>query len=69
IKRPPNSFFIFRSEFRRQEIGRDSQSDVSKLASIVWKRMSNEDKRPWYRLQLEVKAKHNALYPGYKYRP
>ncbi|TFY58894.1 hypothetical protein EVG20_g7986 [Dentipellis fragilis] len=68
IKRPPNSFICFRvamspcfPKFRAQ--------DVSKICSILWKTVSDEERAFFQAISFEKAMQHKADHPNYKYHP
>ncbi|ESK90962.1 sry-box containing protein 7 [Moniliophthora roreri MCA 2997] len=65
IPRPMNSFMLFRADFVKTRKGQE----LSKLASKVWKAMSEDEKRPWKEEAERVKKKHQQDYPHYQFRP
>ncbi|KAL0950687.1 hypothetical protein HGRIS_007465 [Hohenbuehelia grisea] len=71
IPRPKNSFIIFRSDVRKGRFGEDviTQQDVSINAAKMWKALTDEQKKPYERQAALEKARHEQLYPGYKFEP
>ena len=73
IPRPRNAFIIFRSDFVAQKRVpgsiENNHQNISKIAGAVWKAMSNDDKKEWYRRAEEEKEEHARQYPGYQYNP
>ncbi|KAJ7264456.1 hypothetical protein B0H12DRAFT_983126, partial [Mycena haematopus] len=45
------------------------QSDFSKTVSQQWRALSPEERANWEALAREKKREHEALHPGYVYRP
>ncbi|KAJ4486152.1 hypothetical protein J3R30DRAFT_1462619 [Lentinula aciculospora] len=80
VPRPPNSFFIFRHEYSRQNARgpipkryRGKSSDInrsmSKRAGEAWKALSKSD-RAYFKARAEqVKIEHAQAHPDYRYRP
>jgi hypothetical protein len=73
VRRPPNSFLIFRSELwnkhKNDPTGERDHRTLSEIAGMCWKRLS-EEQRDVYRKRAEVeKKRHAAQNPGYKYSP
>ncbi|CAL1696686.1 unnamed protein product [Somion occarium] len=73
VPRPPNAFLIFRSFFWLEEkIKATAERDhrqISRLAGIRWKQLSEAEKEP-YKIRADaVKNAHKAAHPGYKYAP
>ncbi|TFK52569.1 hypothetical protein OE88DRAFT_1420858 [Heliocybe sulcata] len=56
VPRPTNSFLLFRSFFPRH-------------FKVWWKRLSREEKRPWKEAADELRCRHTAMFPEYRYRP
>ncbi|KAL5498214.1 hypothetical protein ACEPAH_2344 [Sanghuangporus vaninii] len=85
VPRPKNSFILFRTEFVAQRTNggaqpsSDSRSDadddddatqsLSKQASAVWNKMTDEEKKPYVERAKLEKAAHEAKYPHYRYKP
>src|SRR2546421_3122490 len=72
IPRPQNPFILYRKDISKGLIKANktmSVRDSSKLASSIWKTLSNHERGFWYQLFQIVKLKHNLNYPNYKYRP
>ncbi|KAL5478929.1 hypothetical protein ACEPAI_2216 [Sanghuangporus weigelae] len=85
VPRPKNSFILFRTEFVAQRTNGETQnssgskSDVdddddttqslSKQASAVWNKMTDEEKKPYVERAKLEKAAHEAKYPHYRYKP
>ncbi|PPR02183.1 hypothetical protein CVT24_011371 [Panaeolus cyanescens] len=69
VKRPPNSFFLMRTELLKCLSRTPNSAMASKVASVMWKNMTEEEKEPWVQLQDALKAKHAMLYPWYKFTP
>ncbi|KAJ6578080.1 high mobility group box domain-containing protein [Mycena capillaripes] len=75
--RPPNAFLCFRSRFIREQKAasqaRGSKSglmqDLSRQAGQIWKRMSDEERRPYFDMASRLRAEHKVAYPDYKYTP
>ncbi|TCD63369.1 hypothetical protein EIP91_005622 [Steccherinum ochraceum] len=73
IPRPPNAFMLFRADFVRQKHVPGSietnHSSLSKIIGNCWKALPPEEKKPWDTLAKQAKAKHQKLYPDYRFRP
>lgn len=73
IKRPPNSFILYRSyksqllKLRRPP--KMPQADLSKVISEMWQNEPPEVREEFDRRAKEAKAHHSAMYPDYRYRP
>ncbi|KIK66804.1 hypothetical protein GYMLUDRAFT_239033 [Collybiopsis luxurians FD-317 M1] len=72
VKRPLNSFFIFRSELFYQLQRQDPKpirGNFSTIASDKWKSLSDEEKMVYEVAAERAKMVHQARYPGYRYQP
>jgi len=73
IRRPPNAFLLFRSDLIEQwDFLRDLVNDhreLSKFAGVVWRKMSDNQKKPWFEKAEEARHYHSKVYPGYRYSP
>ncbi|KAL5520363.1 hypothetical protein ACEPAG_9587 [Sanghuangporus baumii] len=85
VPRPRNSFILFRTEFVAQRTNGGTQSSsgsksdadddddttqsLSKQASAVWNKMTDEEKKPFVERAKLEKAAHGAKYPHYRYKP
>lgn len=71
--RPPNAFFIFRSEKFATPLKQSGlpglQTIVSKDAGKAWKALSKEDQDIYYEKALQAEREHKQKYPNYTYRP
>ncbi|KAF9051321.1 hypothetical protein BJ165DRAFT_1608161 [Panaeolus papilionaceus] len=69
IKRPQNSFLLFRNHIKDVLDGRTpkNQHDFSTIVSNIWKKMPSQARRLWA-LEAEAVAKeHRKAYPSYSY--
>ncbi|KAF9016645.1 hypothetical protein BDZ89DRAFT_1075401, partial [Hymenopellis radicata] len=72
VKRPPNSFILFRSDFiakAAKNIGEHDYRHISRMAGHVWKALPPEKKKPFQDMAAERKRIHLEQYPDYIYRP
>lgn len=70
VPRPRNAFIIYRSLFCQQHRNTSlPQANVSHAAGDAWRKLSEEEKSPYYRLAEREKVEHATKYPGYKYCP
>ena len=72
ILRPKNPFIHFRSNFysAQRRISNDlGQNEISIQAGRAWKRLSEEEQRPYRLLAEKEKREHQAKYPDYVYTP
>ncbi|KAF8547272.1 hypothetical protein OG21DRAFT_1490375 [Imleria badia] len=70
--RPRNAWIIYRSyhfSLIRQETGRMSQANVSKRISEMWRNETEEVKRHFEQEAEAEKARHQELYPDYRFCP
>lgn len=74
IRRPSNSFLLFRSHYAHETgknngpATKDKVAKDSKGAAEAWKSMSLEDKAHWKALAEQEKRDHKEKYPHYQYR-
>ncbi|KAF5389078.1 hypothetical protein D9757_004967 [Collybiopsis confluens] len=76
IKRPPNTWIIFRSQ-RSREIHQEyinsgrviDAKTISKLVSAEFSQLSSAAKADLQRRRLDEKREHQERYPGYKFQP
>ncbi|KAF6766473.1 high mobility group box domain-containing protein [Ephemerocybe angulata] len=74
IARPPNAFFIFRSEFWAKEkakvapVERDHR-DISRIVAHCWHSMSADKQKVYYDRAKLVKEMHRLQYPHYRLKP
>lgn len=76
IRRPLNSFILFRSdcveELKKRLEGTVKRYDSNKFSVELgrhWKSLSEAQQEPYKILALEEAETHQRLYPGYKYKP
>ncbi|SJL05118.1 uncharacterized protein ARMOST_08490 [Armillaria ostoyae] len=76
VRRPPNSFILFRSdcvvELKKRLEGTVMRYDSKKFNVEVgrhWKSLSKAQQEPYKILALEEAETHKLLYPDYKYKP
>jgi len=72
IKRPPNAFFLYRSdklEEVRAELGTAQQNSLSKVLAERWNNETPEVRQIYKDLAEQVKADHLARYPNYRFNP
>ncbi|KIY68227.1 hypothetical protein CYLTODRAFT_489958 [Cylindrobasidium torrendii FP15055 ss-10] len=77
IKRPPNAWMLYRSDFNKKakdaarhnpELRKSGQT-ISSQASETWGNMSTEDKKVWFEAAGEAAHQHAAKNPDYRYQP
>ncbi|KAJ1668660.1 hypothetical protein IW140_002054 [Coemansia sp. RSA 1813] len=71
IKRPPNSFMIYRSE-RHNELVKEYRGGNKVVSGIIakeWHSMNPEQKKKYEDLAAKKKREHELLYPNYKFMP
>ncbi|WP_257285811.1 HMG-box domain-containing protein [Endozoicomonas sp. SESOKO1] len=70
IPRPRNAFIIFRS-IRAAEVTQNdtSQGIISRQAGKEWKKMSDEQKKPFFLKAQKERHEHKKKYPNYKFQP
>ncbi|KAI0312113.1 high mobility group box domain-containing protein, partial [Amylostereum chailletii] len=74
IKRPRNSFIIFRCDYVRDHsgtalTGSDKYKRLSKRAADAWRKLPRAKKAEYVQLSAKEKEEHARLYPDYIYRP
>ncbi|KAJ2744429.1 hypothetical protein GGI20_002973 [Coemansia sp. BCRC 34301] len=71
IKRPPNSFMIYRSE-RHIELVKEYRGGNKVISGIIakeWHNMGPETKKRYEDMAASKKREHEMLYPNYKFMP
>ncbi|XP_034721776.1 transcription factor SOX-11-like, partial [Etheostoma cragini] len=72
IKRPMNAFMVW-SKVERRKIMEQSpdmhNAEISKRLGKRWKMLKDTEKVPFIREAEQLRLKHMADYPDYKYRP
>jgi len=73
IPRPRNAFLSFRSDLIQQSdflinLVNDHR-ELSKFAGVMWRKMSDNQKKPWFEKAEEERRHHSRIYPGYRYSP
>ncbi|KAJ2731789.1 hypothetical protein IW152_004279 [Coemansia sp. BCRC 34962] len=71
IKRPPNSFMIYRSE-RHNELVKEYKGGNKVISGIIakeWHSMGQEAKKRYEDMAAVKKREHEMLYPNYKFMP
>ncbi|TRM61308.1 hypothetical protein BD626DRAFT_502100 [Schizophyllum amplum] len=67
VKRSPNKFMLFRSDFIRTEEGSKLQVQNSKAASVAWNAKSDEEKEPYREEARRLKAELYAKHPNFQW--
>jgi len=72
IKRPMNAFMVF-SQLERRKIVQLApemhNAEISKYLGVRWKRLTDEERRPFIDEAERLKMLHLREYPDYKYKP
>ena len=68
IPRPRNAFLSFRSDLIQQSdflinLVNDHR-ELSKFAGVMWRKMSDNQKKPWFEKAEEERRHHSRIYPG-----
>ncbi|KAG7091469.1 hypothetical protein E1B28_010500 [Marasmius oreades] len=73
IPRPRNGFILFRCDFVKQkkipESVEGNHRNISRIAGILWRQMSKDQRRPWMDMAEVEKKMHEKKFPGYRYQP
>jgi hypothetical protein len=73
VKRPPNAFMLFRKVFnkivREYSDRYKDQTRLSNDAKNIWNAASDEQKRTYQDLYVEIRAIHSAHFPNWRFRP
>ncbi|KAI8623372.1 high mobility group box domain-containing protein [Xylariaceae sp. FL1651] len=72
IKRSPNAWILFRKSRHAGVVAQNKgihNSEVSKIVSVMWKAMSEAEKKPYFDWAAALKQEHKRKYPHYKYQP
>ncbi|ESN90381.1 hypothetical protein HELRODRAFT_153189, partial [Helobdella robusta] len=72
IKRPMNAFMVWSRKRRRQMsfiFPKMHNSEISKRLGAEWKKLKQEDKKPFIDEAKRLRIVHMNEHPGYKYRP
>ncbi|KAI0667092.1 high mobility group box domain-containing protein, partial [Trametes maxima] len=74
IKRPPNAFLLFRSQFSKDYhslhpgLKFKQGRHISPAAAAIWKGMSVEQKETYREQARVIKEEHERKYPGWTCR-
>ncbi|KAI0035022.1 high mobility group box domain-containing protein, partial [Vararia minispora EC-137] len=74
IKRPRNSFIIFRCDYVQRHRGTSPPTGekymrLSKRASEAWRKLNRQERAVYVRLSELEKEEHARQHPDYVYRP
>ena len=76
VRRPRNSFIIFRCDFTERYIANggsertsNMKDSLSKRAGEAWRNAGPETIRYYKKLADDERARHHAEHPGYRFRP
>ncbi|XP_011702495.1 PREDICTED: protein SOX-15-like isoform X2 [Wasmannia auropunctata] len=72
VKRPMNAFFLWAQQKRReisQENPKMHNSQISKILSEKWKKLTDEDKVPYINRAKCLRVQHQKDHPDYKFLP
>ncbi|CAG7661313.1 unnamed protein product [Allacma fusca] len=72
IKRPMNAFMVW-SQIERRKICEKSpdthNAEISKQLGMQWRKLSEEERKPYIEEAERLRILHSQEYPDYKYRP
>ncbi|KAF9547122.1 hypothetical protein CPC08DRAFT_612766, partial [Agrocybe pediades] len=76
IKRPPNSFILFRRAMQAEilkeaqaKLGDEKMTYVSTVAGKMWRKLGKEGQKEWNHKAKVLAEEHKSRYPDYSYRP
>ncbi|KAF8589671.1 hypothetical protein K439DRAFT_1287161, partial [Ramaria rubella] len=72
IRRPPNSFMLFRKHFvanRPEGFNTPENTTLSKQAGDTWRLLPFSEKKKWAKKAHDISVEHARKNPNWKYRP
>lgn len=74
VKRPQNSFILYRTHVTKnnlipEEYQINRSQDKSRIIGMMWKSLSEEERKPWEELSKQTHEEHLKLFPSYRYKP
>ncbi|KAF5321873.1 hypothetical protein D9619_002265 [Psilocybe cf. subviscida] len=74
VKRPPNAWILFRTYYGgTQPVYPDGtripQNQISTVASKIWNKFNESQRRPWEEQADQAKVAHMVAHPNWRYRP
>ena len=71
IRRPPNSFILFRTSFVGDKSlpVKANRVEQSKIIGVLWHKLSPQERREWDLKAKRVSEEHKRKYPDYIFKP
>ena len=72
VKRPMNAFMVWSKGERRRlasSYPKMHNAEISKRLGVVWRQLTEAERRPFIDEAKRLRVLHLAEHPGYKYRP
>ncbi|XP_077324537.1 transcription factor SOX-30 [Lithobates pipiens] len=72
IKQPINAYIIWariQCQALRKANPTATFAEISEMLGTKWKKLSEEDKKPYYEKSYEIKKEHHKAFPDWKFQP